>query len=506
MSPKRGGKTNPRDQYFKAIRENGVGKSMDTLRWCLRHGGVTVRAEDEDGATGVQIAATGGFSNSMEILLEFVRKAGEQKDLEEPDENDRTPLMMAAYNGKFECVRLLVLDGKCKLDSKDSAGKTAKQLAETRKQDKIVAFLADPKGWKEEEEDEEEDEEEQKKRKFLAAQKLATQATAAKAQEEVHRAKVEAQEALDRALASAAKPVWPEVEPVLRDKQRALSIKNKPPLQLSTGPVDPAVWQCVCLFELRLEIAERALTSLPPQMARLVDLVTLIVTGNALTVLPDEIGSLTKLRNLEAADNQLAELPPTLAQLTALQVLDVSKNRLQSLAPLAQLEALTVAKVGFNALTELPLRWEKLEHMETLAAPNNALVMAPPGLGQLQMLVTLDLSANQIEQVPIELGNLTVKKLQSVKLQGNPLADPRIRRFVEDDSPTLVKDLLNHVRKNGYKGEAAGGGKKGGGKKGKKGKGKGAAVEEEDDEDADVAALLAQMAAGGDSDDAIDVS
>ena len=60
------------------------------------------------------------------------------------------------------------------------------------------------------------------------------------------------------------------------------------------------------------------------------------------------------------------------------------------------------------------------------------------------------------------------------KLQGNPLADARIRRFVEDDTPTLVKDLLNHVRKNGCKGEAAagGGGKKGGGKKGKKGKGK----------------------------------
>jgi hypothetical protein len=112
--------------------------------------------------------------------------------------------------------------------------------------------------------------------------------------------------------------------------------------------------------------------------------------------------------------------------------------------------------------------------------------------------------------VPIELGTLTVKKLQYVKLKENPLADPRIRRFVEDDAPTLVKDLLNHVRKNGYKGEvAAGAGKKGGGggKKGKKGKGKAAAAEdEEEDDDADVAALLAQMAGGGSDDDgAVDV-
>ena len=56
----------------------------------------------------------------------------------------------------------------------------------------------------------------------------------------------------------------------------------------------------------------------------------------------------------------------------------------------------------------------------------------------------------------MELSNLTVKKLQSVKLRDNPLADPRIRRFVEDDSPTLVKDLLNHVKKFGFKGEDAG--------------------------------------------------
>ena len=64
-------------------------------------------------------------------------------------------------------------------------------------------------------------------------------------------------------------------------------------------------------------------------------------------------------------------------------------------------------------------------------------------------------------QIPIEWGNLTEKKLQHVRLAGNPLADPRIRRFVETDAPSMVKDLLNHVRKNGFKGDAAGGGKKG---------------------------------------------
>ena len=93
------------------------------------------------------------------------------------------------------------------------------------------------------------------------------------------------------------------------------------------------------------------------------------------------------------------------------------------------------------------------------------------------MLQMLDLSHNHIAQVPIEWGNLTEKKLQAcarlplrhmrprstrtdvlrtsqaVRLAGNPLADPRIRRFVEQDQPSMVKDFLNHVRKNGFKGE-----------------------------------------------------
>jgi hypothetical protein len=221
-----------------------------------------------------------------------------------------------------------------------------------------------------------------------------------------------------------------------------------------------------------------------------------------------QVGSLGKLRNLEAASNELTELPASLSKLSALQVVDVSNNKLQSLAPLAGLTALVALNAGHNALTELPaFSWEKLEHMQTLAAPSNQITILPPGVGSLQQLVSLDLSDNAIEQVPIEMGQLTVKKLQSVKLRDNSLADPRIRRFVEEDSPTLVKDLLNHVKKNGYKGEAAGGGGKKGGKKGKKGKGKAVAAEESDDDDnADISALLAQMAGGSDSDDAVDVS
>ena len=101
MAPKKkcNGGSAPRDQYFTAIKQ----QKLDTLRWCMKHGGVTHRTEDEDGHTGLQVAAAGGFSESLEKLIEQVLKIGPKEDMDDPDEDGRTPLMMAAYNGVGSC-------------------------------------------------------------------------------------------------------------------------------------------------------------------------------------------------------------------------------------------------------------------------------------------------------------------------------------------------------------------------------------------------------------------
>ena len=101
--------------------------------------------------------------------------------------------------------------------------------------------------------------------------------------------------------------------------RRELSIRNKKGLKRESGPIDPALWNCVCLYELRLELADGALTSLPPQVSRLHDLTTLILSGNALASLPEEVGELRKLKNFEAAANGLTALPASFSKLEQLQ-------------------------------------------------------------------------------------------------------------------------------------------------------------------------------------------
>ena len=64
------------------------------------------------------------------------------------------------------------------------------------------------------------------------------------------------------------------------------------------------------------------------------------------------------------------------------------------------------SQVGHNELSELELAYGDLEHMNTLSAPNNSIVETPRGIGQLQMLVVLDLSHNKLEQVPASSSNL----------------------------------------------------------------------------------------------------
>ena len=135
------------------------------------------------------------------------------------------------------------------LTAKCEKGKTACDYAAARKHDKVVAFLKNPSApLKVEEEEEEEDAQEKAKaRVFKASMKLDAEKSK---QDEVYKARVQAAEELQAHLASAPAAKWEEVSAVLAETRRELSIRGK--LALPKTVVDPALWKCVCLFELRL--------------------------------------------------------------------------------------------------------------------------------------------------------------------------------------------------------------------------------------------------------------
>ena len=170
--------------------------------------------------------------------------------------------------------------------------------------------------------------------------------------------------------------------------------------------------------ELRLNHA--SLTAVPPVLAELVHLHTLILWGNELQDLPPVLSALSNLHTLELTTNYLTALPPELGQLSNLHTLDLANNHLTALPPeLGQLSNLHTLELSYNHLTALPPELGQLSNLHTLDLSYNPLTALPPELGQLSNLHTLTLNANSFTAWPLVLEEL--KSLRSLSLSRNPL-------------------------------------------------------------------------------------
>ncbi|KAF9227045.1 hypothetical protein BS17DRAFT_694866 [Gyrodon lividus] len=83
-------------------------------------------------------------------------------------------------------------------------------------------------------------------------------------------------------------------------------------------------------FLINLYLNHNALSSIPPEIAKLRHLEVLDLSGNNLSTVPPELGMLTHLKELYLFDNSLLTLPPELGSLHQLQTLGVEGNRLDA--------------------------------------------------------------------------------------------------------------------------------------------------------------------------------
>lgn len=129
--------------------------------------------------------------------------------------------------------------------------------------------------------------------------------------------------------------------------------------------------------------------------------------GMGLTTLPPEIGELTNLVHLDLSDNQLETIPDVVFTLPNLTKLTVTGNGLVELSPkIAQLTQLRELDVSDNLLTELPPEIGALTNLRKLTALNNQLTTLPPEIGNLDALQVLNVGDNQITHLPAIMGNM----------------------------------------------------------------------------------------------------
>ena len=465
-----------RDQFLTACRN----AKLDTVRWGLGAGGQNPGTRDDDGYTAIMITAMGNKHKALQMLLDNCRRSRIKEPIDFVDGcgDERTALMMAAERGYEEsCDELLYAGANFKM--KCAKGRTAADYARKNGHDALARKI-DRGGDSSEEEEEEEEEEDaafegetstqrskRKKKELEALERRGDKG--AKGGKDKSR-NDDAEEA-DVPAGKAPEPRWPETVKAMESSAKELAIERSK----GDTEVDPALFYVNSVNNLKLRLGP-TLVNLSPDISRLSGLLTLIISGNGLTELPDSIGKLKNLKVLEAEDNALASLPSSLAQCKNLEILRVSRNKIKSLAPLENANNLVTLVADNNQLTTLDdFTIEAKERLVTLSARMNKITDAPADIHQCTLLAEIFLKSNKIEDLPGEWGELKEKKVREIELDGNPIADPKVKKMM-GKSANFVKELLTYLRKNG---------KKSAGKKKKKAAKKAESEDESGDDDDD---------------------
>ncbi|XP_034449276.1 protein flightless-1 homolog [Hippoglossus hippoglossus] len=162
-----------------------------------------------------------------------------------------------------------------------------------------------------------------------------------------------------------------------------------------------------------------------------------------LCYLPEELASLQKLEHLSVSHNSLTTLHGELSSLPNLRAVVARANNLKNSGvpdDIFQLDDLSVLDLSFNQLTEIPRDLENSRNMLVLNLSHNGIDSIPNQLFiNLTDLLYLDLSDNKLDSLPPQMRRLV--HLQTLVLNNNPLMHAQLRQL-----PVMVALQTLHLR------------------------------------------------------------
>eukprot|EP01104_Vermistella_antarctica_P009100 TRINITY_DN2320_c0_g1_i2.p1 TRINITY_DN2320_c0_g1~~TRINITY_DN2320_c0_g1_i2.p1 ORF type:complete len:3638 (+),score=457.03 TRINITY_DN2320_c0_g1_i2:486-11399(+) len=152
----------------------------------------------------------------------------------------------------------------------------------------------------------------------------------------------------------------------------------------------------------------------------------LILARKRLRALPVGIGKKTPLEHLDVSFNRISSVIE-LCALVNLVDLKVSHNQLESIPDgFRGLIKLQYADLSHNKIKQLPLGIGSWKNVRVLLLNDNQLASLIPSIGQMRSLEKLHLQNNHLQELPNQLGSLS---LESLRVENNPLGKlpPEIR-------------------------------------------------------------------------------
>ncbi|XP_075406477.1 leucine-rich repeat-containing protein 47 [Tenrec ecaudatus] len=260
--------------------------------------------------------------------------------------------------------------------------------------------------------------------------------------------------------AAAVSEAWPELEVAERERRRELLLTGpglEERVRAAGGRLPPRLFTLPLLHYLEVSGCGSLREPGPGLAQGLPQLHSLVLRRNALGPgLSPELGPLPALRVLDLSGNALETLPPGQGLgpaeppgLPQLQSLNLSGNRLRELpADLARcaprLQTLNLTGNCLDAFPAALFQPGALPLLSELAAADNCLRELSPDIVHLASLKTLDLSNNQLSEIPAALADCP--KLKEIHFEGNKLRDKRLEKMVHG---CQTKSILEYLRVGG---------------------------------------------------------
>lgn len=160
----------------------------------------------------------------------------------------------------------------------------------------------------------------------------------------------------------------------------------------------------------------RRVQTLDDRIGELTALEELALGGSRLTTLPMSLARCAALRTIKLYNNQLSALPAVLFELRALHTLTLGKNRLESADAITRCKTLVSLDLSANPIAQLPDDFGALTALTSLNLAGTKLTTLPASFAALEALEYLELSNCPLKQLPSDLARLRkLKRLGLVK-------------------------------------------------------------------------------------------
>jgi Protein tyrosine and serine/threonine kinase/Leucine rich repeat len=161
------------------------------------------------------------------------------------------------------------------------------------------------------------------------------------------------------------------------------------------------------------------LTQFPTEIFELADSLEILdLSNNYLNCLPDDFQQFKNLKAVFFIDNEFEEIPEVLAQCPQLDIIGFKSNRIRRISDQALSPILRWLILTDNQIDQLPLTIGNLHKLQKLMLAGNRLRSLPDEMAACQNLELIRLSANRLTSLPSWL--LTLPRLSWLAYSGNP--------------------------------------------------------------------------------------